>query len=511
MPELPRLRLILGDQLSSTISSLSDADPERDLILMCELQAEATYVAHHKQKLVLVLSAMRHFARQLHERGFKVRYCRLDDADNSGCFTTEIEKVLSRSGCRHCVLTEPGEYRLLQQFRDWQQQHPEYTLEIREDDRFLCRHDDFRHWAQGRKQLRMEYFYRWMRRRHNLLMEKDKPAGGRWNLDADNRNALPDSMQPPPPLRFQPDAITEEVIALVNDRFAQHFGDLDDFGWAVTAQQAEQVLEHFIAQRLPQFGDYQDAMREGDPWLYHSHLSASINLGLLDPREAIRHAERAWQTGQAPLNAVEGFIRQIIGWREYVRGLYWLWMPDYRELNQLHAHRPLPQFYWDAYTQMNCLRQCVLDTRRHGYAHHIQRLMVLGNFALLAGLDPKAVNDWYLQVYVDAYEWVELPNVSGMVLFADGGRLASKPYAAGGAYIKRMSNYCNGCHYDVKQKTGAKACPFNYLYWDFLARQREHLQSNARLALAYRNLDRMSVEQQDSIRDSARIFLQALD
>lgn len=511
MPTHPRLRLILGDQLSPAISSLNDADPSHDLILMCELQAETTYVPHHKQKLVLVLSAMRHFARQLHEQGFRVRYCRLDDADNSGSFTTEIEKVMARSGCHHCVLTEPGEFRLLQQFRKWHQAHPEYTLEIREDDRFLCTHQDFKGWAEARQQLRMEHFYRWMRRRHNLLMNQGKPVGGSWNLDAENRKPLPAYLEPPAPLRFTPDTITRDVIQLVKVRFPDHFGDLDDFGWAVTRQQAEQVLDHFIRERLPLFGDHQDAMREGDPWLYHSHLSSSINLGLLDPMHAIQQAEQAYHSGKAPLNAVEGFIRQILGWREYVRGLYWLKMPGYRELNYLQAERPLPAFYWDAETGMNCLRQCVLDTRKHAYAHHIQRLMVLGNFALLAGLDPVAVNTWYLLVYVDAYEWVELPNVHGMILFADGGLLASKPYAASGAYINRMSDYCSRCRYDVKKKTGPNACPFNYLYWNFLERQSERLSNNPRMALAYRNLARMNDEQRQQIRESSRIFLQQLD
>ncbi len=511
MPASPCLRLILGDQLSLNLSSLRDADPAQDLILMCELQAETTYVRHHKQKLVLVLSAMRHFARTLKECGFKVYYRRLDDPDNSGSFTQEIEQVFRRSGCTHCILTEPGEYRLQQQFAHWQDTHSEFTLEVREDDRFLCSHADFRQWAKGRKQMRMEYFYRWMRRKHGLLMQGDKPEGGRWNLDAQNRSPLPAERQPTAPLTFAPDRITRDVITLVEARFADHFGTLEHFGWAVTTEQAEQVLDTFIRERLPLFGDYQDAMRQGDPWLYHSHLSASLNLGLLDPGLVIRRAEQAYRDGKAPLNAVEGFIRQILGWREYVRGLYWLWMPEYRDTNALQAERPLPGFFWDAETSMNCLHQCVSDTLQHGYAHHIQRLMVLGNFALLAGLSPAAVNEWYLLVYVDAYEWVELPNVQGMILFADGGCLASKPYAASGAYINRMSDYCGHCAYDVRRKTGPRACPFNYLYWDFLDRQHKRLSDNPRLGLAYQNLARMKPAQRQAIRESARIFLQQLD
>ncbi|GAA0791715.1 cryptochrome/photolyase family protein [Marinobacterium sediminicola] len=511
MPNAPRLRLVLGDQLNLNISSLRDADPSHDLILMCELSVEATYVRHHKQKLVLVLSAMRHFAKQLKEEGFKVRYLRLDDTENSGSFTAEIEKILSSSDCRHCVMTEPGEYRLKLQFEQWQQAHPEYTLEVREDDRFLCRHEEFRQWTEGRKQLRMEYFYRWMRRRYKLLMDGEQPVGGNWNLDAQNRNPLPDTQRPPKPVRFPPDRITQEVIDLVEDRFHNHFGDLHEFGWGVTAAHAKEALDSFIRERLPLFGDYQDAMRAGDPWLYHSHLSVYINLGLLDPMQAIRAAEAAYESGSAPLNAVEGFIRQILGWREFVRGLYWLWMPDYPRLNYLQADRPLPGFYWDAKTDMHCLQQCIQDTHKHAYAHHIQRLMVLGNFALLAGIDPTAVNEWYLLVYADAYEWVELPNVHGMILYADGGALASKPYAAGGAYINRMSNYCTRCRYDVKQKTGTNACPFNYLYWHFLERNINLLRHNPRMALAYRNLERMKEELREETNRSAQIFLQQLD
>jgi len=510
VPSSPSLRLILGDQLSAAISSLRDANPATDLILMCELRAEACYVPHHKKKLVLVFSAMRHFAKQLQARGFKVKYVRLDDADNSGCFTTEMERILTHSGCRNCVLTEPGEYRLRQQFEHWQAAHPEYNFEIREDDRFLCSHAEFARWAEGRKQLRMEYFYREMRRRYDILMAGSKPLGDQWNLDRNNRKPMPASVQPPAPTRFEPDTITRSVITQVAKTFDDHFGDLDDFHFAVTAEQAQQVLAAFISERLPLFGDYQDAMRQDDPWLYHSHLGAYINLGLLHPMEAIKAAEQAYHQGLAPLNAVEGFIRQVLGWREYVRGLYWLKMPDYRNLNQLQATRPLPRFYWDAETDLNCLRQCVQDTKAHAYAHHIQRLMVLGNFALLAGLDPEQVNEWYLLVYADAYEWVELPNVHGMVLFADGGIMASKPYAAGGAYINRMSDYCKHCRYDVKLKSGPDACPFNYLYWNFMAEHAEQLQQNPRMALAYRHLERMSAEQRQQVDDSARIFLEQL-
>lgn len=477
---------------------------------MCELNAEATYVAHHKKKLVLVLSAMRHFAKTLKSLGYRVCYRRLEDTDRESSFIAEIEQILQASGCQHCVITKPGEYRLLSEFQQWQQT-AEAHIELREDDRFLSSPEEFQHWASGKRQLRMEYFYRSLRKRHNILMEDGKPIGGQWNFDQSNRKSLPEEIQPPLPARFEPDTITQAVMELVQARYSDHFGDLDGFHYAVTREQALEVLHQFIEERLPLFGDFQDAMRQQDPWLFHSHLSFYINLGLLDPMEVIAAAEKAFHQTKAPLNAAEGFIRQILGWREYVRGLYWMQMPGYGETNHLNAERHLPKLYWGEPTQMNCLRQCVEDTRRHAYAHHIQRLMVLGNFALLIGAKPGEVNEWYLLVYADAYEWVEMPNVQGMILFADAGLMASKPYAASGAYINRMSDYCRQCQYDVKLKTGPKACPFNYLYWDFLSRNRTKLEQNPRLGLAYRNLDKMSPEAQSAIHESARIFLQQLD
>jgi deoxyribodipyrimidine photolyase-related protein len=299
-------------------------------------------------------------------------------------------------------------------------------------------------------------------------------------------------------------------MAMVETRFPDNFGSLEGYGWAVGRAEALEALREFVADALPVFGDYQDALKQGEPFLYHGLISPYLNAGLLMPREVCDAAEAAYREGAAPLNAVEGFIRQILGWREYVRGIYWLKMPEYRETNRLGADRRLPDFYWTAETDMNCLAQCVGDTRDHAYAHHIQRLMVLGNFALLAGLAPREVQDWYLLVYADAYEWVELPNVHGMVLFADGGLLASKPYAASGAYIDRMSDYCGNCRYDVKAKIGENACPFNYLYWDFLARNEKALAGNQRLAMPYRTLAKMAPERVAAIRRDAARFLDAL-
>ncbi|WP_341861691.1 cryptochrome/photolyase family protein [Gymnodinialimonas sp. 57CJ19] len=503
-----KLRLILGDQLSLSISSLSDVSKD-DLILMCELRQEATYVKHHKKKIAFVFSAMRHFARDLRAQGFNVRYVAYDDPDNSGSFLGEVETALDLHGCDEVVLTKPGEHRLLTAFQDWPDALS-VPVALREDDRFLCTTEDFAQWADGRKQLRMEYFYREMRRKYAILMDVDGPVGGKWNYDSENRKKPEKGLDVPDTYRAVPDEITREVMALVEAQFPDHFGDLSPFHFAVTREQALAALDEFIARRLRFFGDYQDAMIEGEPWMYHSHIGLYMNCGLLNPLECIERAEAAFHDGAAPLNAVEGFIRQILGWREFVRGIYWLKMPDYKENNFFDAQRPLPSLYWTGDTQMNCMRQCVTETKQNAYAHHIQRLMVLGNFALLAGLDPDEVNEWYLLVYADAYEWVELPNVSGMILFADGGVLASKPYAASGSYINKMSDYCGSCAYKPTVKNGPKACPFNYLYWDFLARNDGKLRSNPRMGFMFNSLDRMNDEKRQAIHDDSRRFLKAM-
>ena len=503
-----KLRLILGDQLSKDISSLQDASPD-DVVLMCEVRAEATYVKHHKKKIAFVFSAMRHFAQSLSKDGLHVRYVAYDDPDNQGSLEAEILAALKTQNFTEVVLTEPGEHRLLLAVQALAKDI-DLPVTILPDTRFLATHQDFQSWASGRKQLRMEFFYREMRRKYSVLMDADGPIGGQWNYDSENRKPPKSGLDIPPPYAAPLDAITQDVVSLVATHFGDHFGDLDPFPYAVTREGAVTALEQFVDQRLGQFGDYQDAMLQGEPWMFHSHIALYLNVGLLGPLECIRAAEQAFHRGTAPLNAVEGFIRQILGWREYVRGIYWLKMPAYKQENFFDATRDLPDFYWDAQTQMNCLRQCVLETKQNAYAHHIQRLMVLGNFALLAGLDPDQVNDWYLLVYADAYEWVELPNVHGMVLFADGGVLGSKPYAASGAYIKKMSNYCETCSYKVSVKNGAKACPFNYLYWDFMERNAPKLRNNPRLGFVYRTLDRMSEAKRDACRDDSDRFFKAL-
>jgi deoxyribodipyrimidine photolyase-related protein len=488
------------------LSALREGDPARDVVVMAEVMAEGTYVPHHPQKIALILSAMRHFAQGLRAAGWRVAYARLDEAENSQSIAGELLRRAAEFGAGEVIATRPGEWRLIAALEAVPLQ-----MRLLADDRFLCSEGEFAAWAEGRKQLRMEWFYREMRRKTGLLMEGDQPAGGQWNFDHDNRKpAVADLLRPRPP-RFAPDAVTQEVLALVQARFRSHFGRAQPFAWAVTRADAVQALAHFIAHALPRFGDEQDAMLSDDPWLSHSLLSPYINIGLLGWEEVCRAAEAEWQAGRAPLNAVEGFIRQIIGWREFVRGIYFLEGPDYTARNALGATRALPRLYWGAPTKMACLSHAVGQTRDLAYAHHIQRLMVTGNFAMLAGVDPAQVQAWYLAVYIDAFEWVEAPNTLGMSQFGDGGVVGSKPYAASGAYIDRMSDYCGGCAYRVKDKTGAKACPFNLLYWDFLIRHRDRFQTNPRMAQMYRTWDKMDDTRRATVLREASAFLARLD
>ncbi len=503
------LVLVLGDQLSMNLAGLRHANLDRDVVLMAEVSGEATYVAHHQKKIAFCLSAMRHHAEVLAAAGWRVRYVYLDDPDNTGSICGEVARAVDALSARTVTITEPGEFRLKSALSDLAPQL-EADLVVLDDDRFICSHEEFRGWADGRKQLRMEYFYREMRRKTGLLMSGDKPEGGQWNYDADNRKPASGDLFLPKPFRASPDAITNAVLDLVEERFADHFGMLRPFWFAVTSAGAEAALEHFVEVALPGFGDYQDAMLEGERFLYHSVLSQYINCGLLGPLEVCRRVERAYYEGAAPLNAVEGYIRQIIGWREFMRGVYWLKMPGYTEENFFAAQRPLPEFYWTGKTDMACMAAAIGQTRDEAYAHHIQRLMVTGNFAMLSGVDPQEVHEWYLAVYADAYEWVEAPNVIGMSQFADGGLVGSKPYAASGNYINKMSDYCRGCRYDVKQKTGLDACPFNPLYWDFLIRNEDRLRGNPRLAQVYRTWQRMSDDKKSAYLGSAAAILDRL-
>jgi deoxyribodipyrimidine photolyase-related protein len=494
---------VLGDQISEgRLSSLRDLDTERDTVLFAEVGAESTYVRHHKQKIVLVFAAMRHFAERLHAQGVDVRYVRIDDPANAHDLVSEISRALAQASYDALILTEPGEWRLHEAFVAFAERSP-VPVEIREDDRFIASHGIFQRWAEGRATLRMETFYRHMRERTGLLMDGDEPCGGRWNFDSENRRRLPRRVLPPPHVFAVPDEITQATIADVQRSFADHFGDVDGFSYPVTPMEAERVLADFLDNILPGFGDYQDAMAAGEPWLWHSIISAAMNVGLLDPLDVCRRAEQKYREGAAPLNAVEGFIRQILGWREFMRGVYWLKMPDYKARNALDAREGLPSFYWSGETEMACVRDVVASTKRYAYAHHIQRLMVTGNFAMLLGVRPQDINDWYMTVFADAYEWVELPNTHGMATFADGGIVGSKPYAAAGAYINRMSDYCGGCRYDVKQRIGEDACPFNALYWDFLSRHEKLLGANVRLAMPYSTLRNMGAKERGDIATQA--------
>ncbi len=511
MSQRPLLIPVLGDQLTHSLASLRAADQESAVVLMMEVWDEATYVKHHKQKIALIFSAMRHFAGELRERGWKVEYIALDDPANASSVTGEIARAVERHDPRAITVVEASEWRVQQAIEEWEDRFP-CPVEIVPDDRFIATHAEFRDWADGRKHLTMEHFYREMRRKTGLLMRKDgKPEGGKWNYDAQNRESLDGALFVPQRPRFAPDQITREVLDLVEARFGDHFGSLEVFEWPVTHDQARQAADAFFAERIEKFGPYQDAMVHGSDDLYHSMLSTSINIGLLDPLDLCHRAQAAYREGRAPLNSVEGFIRQIIGWREYVRGFYWYCMPDLAEANALEAARPLPEFFWTGETDMRCLADCIRSTRENAHAHHIQRLMVLGNFCLLAGIDPKAVQDWYLAVYADAFEWVELPNVAAMILYADGGRLATKPYAASGNYINTMSDYCSECRYKVSRKTGEDACPFNPLYWHFMDRHREKLSSNHRIGRIYSTWDRMDDAKKRDYLESAEAVLASLE
>lgn len=501
---------ILGDQLTSGISSLDDVDSAEAVVLMMEVAEETTYVRHHKKKIAFILAAMRHHAERLRTLGWTVDYVALDDPDNAGTFTGEIARAIERHAPERIVVTEASEWRVAAMLESWETLFG-LPVEVRADNRFIASHAAFDAWADGRQQLRMEYFYREMRRETGLLMESGRPAGGQWNYDSDNRKPAERDLLMPRPIAFRPDETTQGVIDLVAERFADHPGSLDDFDFAVTHEEAIRQQRHFLKEALPRFGDYQDAMLTDEPFLWHSILSPYINTGLLDPLDLCRKVEALWRRGDVPLNAAEGFIRQIIGWREYVRGIYWREGPNYVHRNFLGARRELPAFYWTGETEMHCLSQAIGQTLDRAYAHHIQRLMITGNFALLIGADPYQVHQWYLEIYADAYEWVELPNTLGMSQFGDGGLLGSKPYAASGAYINRMSDYCGRCRYDVKQRTGGDACPFNALYWDFLARHEGKLRNNARLAMPYRSWEKVAAADQRAIRASARAFLDRLD
>ncbi len=504
-----RLVIVLGDQLDEQSSALDDFDAAHDMVWMAEVAEESTHVWSSKQRIAIFLSAMRHFARWLERRGISHRYVKIDEPQNVGTLGGELARAIAELRPESLVMAAPGDWRILQDIRRVATQH-NLRFDLRDDTHFFSTVREFAAHAGKYKTLRMEYWYRALRSKHGILMDGNEPVDGRWNFDADNRKSFGKSGpgDVPEPCRFEPDTITREVIELVDSRFAGHPGKLESFAWPVTREQALQALDAFIKHRLPTFGIYEDAMWSGQAWLYHSHLSSALNLKLLNPREVVQAAEEAYRQGKAPIAATEGFIRQILGWREYVRGIYWTQMPGYVELNALNATEELPAWYWTGDVEMACLKDVITQTLDLGYAHHIQRLMVTGLYALLLGVSPRAVHEWYLSVYVDAVEWVELPNTLGMSQYGDGGFLGSKPYVASGAYINRMSNYCKGCKFDPTVSSGDNACPFTTLYWDFLMRHEKMLSRNPRMTMQLKNLDRIDEDSRRAIRAQAAVLRQ---
>ncbi len=483
----------------------------KDTVLMAEVKGESTHVPSHKQRTVLFLSAMRHFAKALEKAGHKVRYVTLDDPENTQSIVGELGRAAAALRPSRVVLTRPGEHRLRLGIEDWAGQSG-VPLEMHEDTSFLTTRAQFQAWAGGRRALTMEYFYREQRRRLGALMEDDgTPAGGAWNYDADNRLAFKGDPLLPHPRRFAPDRITRGVIALVERELPGLPGRVERFDWPVTASDARAAWEDFLRTRLCGFGPYEDAMWTGQPWVYHAQISPAMNLKLIDPRDMLNDVLAlapggAGKAGEAPLQSVEGFVRQIIGWREFIRGVYEFEGPGYEGRNTLGHAGNLPEFYWTGETDMNCMRHCIGQVLDHGYAHHIQRLMVTGNFALIAGVHPKRVSDWYLGMFVDGVDWVTLPNTLGMSQHADGGVVGTKPYAASANYIGKMSNYCKGCRYDPRQRTGESACPFNTLYWDFMIRHKQRFARNQRMSMMVKNVERLSKPEITQItKDGARL------
>ena len=517
---MKRLRLVLGDQLTFDNGALRDLDADHDAVLMIESASESTVVWTTKPRIAMFLSAMRHFALEVADRGWPLIYIRLDD-DLPGGFAERLDAVIATHRPETLAVCEPGEWRMLELVQRAAQSGG-CALDLSIDTHFLCTRDEFADWARGKKQLRMEYFYRWMRARHDVLVDNAKePVGGRWNFDTENRKSFGKAgpVGVPALEHFGPDALTREVFAAIEHEFPDHPGSLEQFGWPVTHEQALVALDHFVEERIDEFGDHQDAMWNDMPFGWHALLSSSLNLKLIAPRTVIdrvlaRHAERP-----VPLPSLEGFVRQVMGWREFIRGVYWLDMPKMREANHYDHQRPLPRWYWDANTQMNCMRHCVGQTLDYGYAHHIQRLMVTGQFALLAEVRPIEVADWYLAVYVDAVEWVELPNVVGMALHAMGDRFTSKPYIASGVYIDRMSNYCKSCRYEPSRRVDGVdalgnprlACPFTTLYWNFIGGHYDTLVRNPRTMMMVKNYDRIGGAERDAIAKQAARTLDGLD
>ena len=502
---MKKLVIILGDQLDVDSTALQDINPKLDEVLMVESVAEAQHVWSHKARIALFLSAMRHFAGHLKDQGFALTYIQ----HSPKAIVDELSTKIISGKFTHLVCVEPGEWRLKKSIEALAEEL-NIVLEMRQDTHFYCTHSEFKDWVANKKELRLEYFYRLMRKTHGILIDQDgNPEGGQWNFDRDNRKPFPKKGPGliPPPEMFEPDAITKTVLAQVEERYPEHPGSLAHFQWPVTREQALQALKGFIEHRLASFGIHEDAMWTDTPFGWHSLLSSSLNLKLLNPREVVDAVVVAWKKYDLEMATVEGFIRQILGWREFVRGMYYLDMPQMALDNFYDHQNSLPTWYWTGKTKMKCMQEAIGQTLQYGYAHHIQRLMVTGNFALLAEILPKEVCDWYLAIYVDAIEWVELPNTAGMALFASGGRFTSKPYIASGAYIKRMSNYCGTCQYKPDIRFGEGACPMTNLYWNFLIKHRTQFEASPRTRLMTANLSRISDSDQQAIQAHAKGLL----
>ncbi len=502
--------LVLGDQLSLDSAAFDDFDPQQDRVWMAENDQEATHVWCHQYRLVAFFAPMRHFAQAVRDTGYSLDYHALtaDKRVARGCsFTSILKQTLQHDKPTRVIVLQPGDYRVLEELKAVCAAQS-VELEVREDRSFYCTPERFERWASGRKSLVLESFYRVMRAEHDLLMDgKNEPLGGQWNFDKDNRKPFGKTgpQNVPEPIAFEPDDVTREVMAMVAKRFEDHPGSLERFDLPVNRQQALQALDDFIQHRLPSFGDYQDAMWQGTKFLYHSRLSHALNLHLLSAREVVEAAITAFDQGDVELACVEGFVRQIIGWREFVRGVYWREMPSYAERNSLGCsdQQDVPSFFWDGQTEMACVRDSMRLLNETAYAHHIQRLMVLGLYSQLLGVHPLAFHHWHLAMYADAIDWVSLPNALGMSQFGDGGIIATKPYCASGNYIDGMSNYCKGCRYKPRQATGDDACPFTTLYWDFLARHEAQFRRNPRMTMQLKNLQRKDAAEMHEIRKRA--------
>ncbi|MFN4079718.1 MAG: cryptochrome/photolyase family protein [Saprospiraceae bacterium] len=510
------IRLILGDQLNPLHAWFAQPDPQI-LYVMMETRSETDYAVHHIQKVVGFFAAMRLFAGSLEAAGHRVRYFRLDDPDNLQTFEANIRSLIRSERAHRWEYQLPDEWRLDRELAALGDalRREGVTVGVWDTEHFMTQRTELADMFRGKKAFLMETFYRKIRIKHGILMEPDgqTPLTGRWNYDAENRKKLPKNEVIPPAPGFGRDL--SDLTRMIRDAGVRTIGSIrpQAFDWPLTREEGLQVLQDFNRLRLARFGDYQDAMSERDWLLFHSRLSFSLNLKMISPAEVIQSAIAHWRRrpDQVSIAAVEGFVRQIAGWREYMRGIYWAKMPEYATLNFFDHQAPLPRWYWSGETRMNCLRQAVTQSLEHAYAHHIQRLMLTGNFALLLGVAPDEVDAWYLGIYIDAIEWVEITNTRGMSQYADGGIVGSKPYVSSANYIHKMSDHCARCHYAHNLRHGPRACPFNSLYWDFYHRHRSTLERNPRIGMAYRLWDTMPDDERRQILLQAETYKRQAD